>query len=535
MTTQMRTQLHHLLDEQAVTAGDRPALTYRDVTVDYATLAASVRALASGLAGLGLDPGDRVGVFLEKRIETVETIFAVSAARGVFVPVNPILKPGQVAHVLADCDVRVLVTGPERWEQLRAELAHLPALEQVVLVTDRAVDDGPGDDDQVTVSTYAAVVADGARHPVAHGDGIDLDLAAILYTSGSTGRPKGVVLSHRNLIVGAESVSSYLHNDADDVILAALPLSFDAGLSQLTTACSVGAHVVLVNYLLPADVVRLCAKHGVTGLTCVPPLWLQLAGATWPDESRHLRYFANTGGRMPRHTLERLRELFPDASPYLMYGLTEAFRSTYLDPAEVDRRPDSIGKAIPDAEILVVRPDGTLAGPGEEGELVHRGALVAQGYWGDAERTAERFRPVPSPVSRGSAGSSWRPVELAVWSGDTVTTDEEGFLYFVGRTDDMIKTSGYRVSPTEVEEAAYATGLVGDAVALGVDDSSLGQRIVLVVTAAGGGVLDAAALRAELLRGLPRFMVPSEIREMDVLPRSPNGKFDRVLLRKEVS
>ena len=225
---------------------------------------------------------------------------------------------------------------------------------------------------------------------------IDLDIAAILYTSGSTGRPKGVVLSHRNLIAGAESVASYLGNTADDVLLAALPLSFDAGFSQLTTAFAVGAHVILMNYLLPGDVPRLCARHGVTGLTCVPPLWIQIAEQKWPEEARaSLRYFANTGGRMPKPTLDKLREVFPSAKPFLMYGLTEAFRSTYLDPAEVDRRPDSIGKAIPDAEILVVRPDGSPCDPGEEGELVHRGPHVALGYWNDPARTAERFRPVP--------------------------------------------------------------------------------------------------------------------------------------------
>ena len=192
---------------------------------------------------------------------------------------------------------------------------------------------------------------------------------------------------------------------------------------------------------------------------------------------------------MPRSTLGKLRAIFPQAKPYLMYGLTEAFRSTYLDPAEVDRRPDSIGKAIPNAEILVVRPDGTPCDPGEEGELVHRGALVAMGYWNDPERTAERFRPAPG---RDGAITT---TELAVWSGDIVKADEEGFLYFVGRNDEMIKTSGYRVSPTEIEEVAYATGLVRDAVALGVEDPRLGQRIVLVVSPAHGRARHATAAR----------------------------------------
>jgi acyl-CoA synthetase (AMP-forming)/AMP-acid ligase II len=330
-------------------------------------------------------------------------------------------------------------------------------------------------------------------------------------------------------VVGAESVSSYLHNTADDVILSALPLSFDAGFSQVTTAFAVGAHVVLHNHLVATDIPRLVARHGVTGLTAVPPLWLQIIGTTWPEGAAStLRYFANTGGRMPRTTLDRLRALFPGALPYLMYGLTESFRSTYLDPAEVDRRPDSIGKAIPDAEILVVRPDGSLCDPGEPGELVHRGALVALGYWEDEAKTAERFKPVPG------GRPAWRAPELAVYSGDTVVADEEGFLYFVGRSDEMIKTSGYRVSPTEVEEAAYGTGLVADAVALGVPDERLGDAIALVVTPADGTELEPKALVTALRKELPLYMVPSRVVVRASMPRSPNGKYDRPLVREEL-
>jgi acyl-CoA synthetase (AMP-forming)/AMP-acid ligase II len=209
-----------------------------------------------------------------------------------------------------------------------------------------------------------------------------------------------------------------------------------------------------------------------------------------------------------------------------MYGLTEAFRSTYLDPDQVDRRPDSIGKAIPNAEILVVRPDGSPAAPGEEGELVHRGPLVAMGYWNDVERTAERFRPVPGREQ------PWRMPEMAVWSGDTVVTDDEGYLYFVGRRDEMIKTSGYRVSPTEIEEAAFATGQVRDAVALGVPDDRLGQRIVLVVSAADGAEIVPEDLIATMRKELPTYMVPESVVVRDEIPRSPNGKYDRAGLRE---
>jgi acyl-CoA ligase (AMP-forming) (exosortase A-associated) len=517
----MRTQLHHLLADMAVARGDAPALTFKERTVGYVQLWEDVTAFASGLNRVGLARGERVAIYLDKRIETVVAIFGTSAAGGVFVPVNPVLRPRQVTHILDDCAATVLVTTAERLELLRDELAHT-SVEHVVVLGGSAE---PAAAIDAAVHAWESFRGAPARGPAV----IDIDMAAILYTSGSTGKPKGVVLSHRNLLVGGASVSQYLENHEDDVILAALPLSFDAGFSQLTTAFTVGAHVVLVNYLLARDVVKLCAKHGVTGLTCVPPLWIQLTEEEWPpDATRRLRYFANTGGRMPKTTLRKLRAIFPQAKPYLMYGLTEAFRSTYLDPAEVDRRPDSIGKAIPNAEILVVRPDGTRCRPGDEGELVHRGALVAMGYWNDPERTAERFKPAP-----GQPGGI-PTTELAVWSGDVVKTDADGFLYFVGRRDEMIKTSGYRVSPTEIEEVVYGTGRVRDAVALGVDDARLGQRIVLIVSAADGR-LDRDELLDELKRQLPLYMVPSDVVVRRELPRSPNNKLDRNLLRQELA
>ena len=520
----MRTQLHHIVAEPAASRGDAPALTFMDETITYAGLWQDVAGFGSALERLGLGRGERVAVYLDKRIETVVVIFGASTAGGVFVPINPLLRSKQVAYILDDCSVRVLVTSVERLESLRDELEQCPSIEHVIVLGDPRK---PGPALPCDVVAWDALERSDAVPD--HGV-IDVDMAAILYTSGSTGMPKGVVLSHRNLLAGGESVSQYLENDADDVILAVLPLSFDAGFSQLSTAFTVGAHVVLVNYLLPRDVVRLCARHGVTGLTCVPPLWIQLADEDWPPEATaSMRYFANTGGRMPRATLDRLRAVFPNAKPYLMYGLTEAFRSTYLDPAEIDRRPDSIGKAIPNAEVLVVRPDGSLCDAGEEGELVHRGALVAMGYWDDPARTAERFKPAPGH------DSAIPSEEIAVWSGDVAVRDEDGFLYFVGRRDEMIKTSGYRVSPTEIEEVVYGTGLVRDAVALGIDDPRLGQRIVLAVSPANGRELDADVLLSELKQHLPLYMVPNEIVVRNTLPRSPNDKFDRNRLRQELA
>ncbi len=501
-------------------------MTFKKDTLSYGQLWSLAEKAAAGLAATGIERGQRVAVYLDKRIETVTAILGASAAGVVFVPINPLLRPAQVGHILRDCDVRVLVTTADRMTLLTDELAASPALQDVVLVGAPAA--VPQAAESLRVQSWEELLA--VPHEVAvRPAAVDMDIAAILYTSGSTGKPKGVVLSHRNLIVGTESVSTYLGNSSDDVILAVLPLSFDAGFSQLTTAFAVGAHVILTNYLLPGDIPRLCARHQVTGLTCVPPLWIQIAEQSWPESATSsLRYFANTGGRMPKPLLDRLREVFPTAQPYLMYGLTEAFRSTYLDPAQIDHRPTSIGKAIPGAEILVVRPDGSACDPGEEGELVHRGPHVALGYWNDPARTAERFRPVPG------RDEPWRTPELAVFSGDTVVADDEGYLYFVGRSDEMIKTSGYRVSPTEIEEAAYATGLVRDAVALGIDDASLGQRVLLVVAPTANDFTEDALLDA-LRSAVPLYMVPSEVVVRAEIPRSPNGKFDRATLREELA
>ncbi|MEZ0109826.1 acyl-CoA ligase (AMP-forming) (exosortase A-associated) [Catenulispora sp. EB89] len=518
---------------------DRPALTFGARTLTYAQARDLVARVANGLHARGVRRGDRVVVYVEKRIETAVALLAIAAAGAVLVPANPLLRTPQLAHVVEDCAARMVITTGRRWETVSAALAPDTSVRAAVLIGA----DGP---EPVTapgleVSAWAELEA---SEPTPVPDGVavvDRDIAALMYTSGSTGSPKGVVLSHRNLLAGAASVAEYLGHRPDDVVLALLPFSFDAGFSQLTTGLLAGAHVVLANHLVAADVVRLCARHQITALTCVPPLWLQLIAQDWPGEATaRLRYFANTGGRMPEAVLARLREIFPKAAPYLMYGLTEAFRSSYLDPAEADRRPDSIGKAIPNAELLVVRPDGTLCDPGEHGELVHRGALVAQGYWRDPERTAARFRPVPASVAGaggadGAAGADRAvppvPPEIAVWSGDTVYRDEEGFLYFVGRADEMIKTSGYRVSPTEIEEAAYATGLVGEAVALGVPDERLGQRVVLAVVLTGPGASPAVLSKA-LAKELPAYMLPARVEVLDRLPRSVNGKFDRVGLRR---
>jgi acyl-CoA ligase (AMP-forming) (exosortase A-associated) len=514
--------LHELVSVAAERAPESLALSYGKAAMDYAQLQSGVSGFASGLRVLGLQRSERVGIWLEKRFETVIASFGAPCAGGVFVPMNPLLKPEQVAFIAQDCNVRVLVTSPDRLKLLLPVLAGCADLRHVILTESSAqalpLPQGIG------LHQWSSFIA-GPR--VAGHRVIDHDMAAILYTSGSTGRPKGVVLSHRNMVAGAKSVASYLENRHTDSLLAALPLSFDAGFSQLTTGFHTGARVVLLNYLLPRDVLNALARERITGLTAVPPLYIQLTQMEWPAEvGEHLRYFANTGGRMPRETLDVLRSRVPKAKPYLMYGLTEAFRSTYLPPQQVDLRPDSIGRAIPNAEILVLREDGSECAADEPGELVHRGALVGQGYWNDADKTAERYKLLP-----GRPGGLMLP-EYAVYSGDTVRRDAEGFLYFIGRRDEMIKTSGYRVSPTEVEEIVYATQRVGECVAFGVDHNALGQVIQVIATPpANADALDCDALLAACRQHMPAYMVPAGIEGVaGPLPRNPNGKIDRKLL-----
>jgi acyl-CoA ligase (AMP-forming) (exosortase A-associated) len=512
--------IHDSIFDSAARAPDAEALAYGAARCTYRELADQVAAAAALFLAQGLQPGERVAVYMEKRIENVVAMFGAAAAGCVFVPVNPLLKAEQVAYILADCNVRLLVTTPERHAQLAASLAGCPDL-RALLLTDGAQPAPSPSGLALLRWSQRETGASSAAHRR-----IDTDMAAILYTSGSTGAPKGVVLSHRNMVAGAASVAGYLGVRADDRLLAVLPLSFDYGLSQLTTAFLRGASVVLMNYLFPKDIVAAVRAERITGLAAVPPLWIALARLEWPAECT-LRFITNSGGAMPVVTVEALRAALPRAEVYLMYGLTEAFRSTYLPPAELARRPDSIGRAIPNAEVLVVRPDGSLCEADEPGELVHRGALVALGYWNDAARTAQRFRPAP-----GQDPALPLP-ELAVWSGDTVRRDADGYLYFIGRSDEMIKVSGYRISPTEVESVLHASGLVSEVAVFGVADETLGQAIVAVAVALpGDGAPDRAALLAECRRRLPAYMIPAHIVVRDeALPRNPNGKIDRNLLR----
>jgi len=477
-------------------AADAVALEDRAGTLRYAELEAVVGGLAHWLVRLGLPPGERMATWLPKTRNACLLPLAVPRAGLVHVPINPALRRAQVAHILADSGARILVT----------QAARIAALE-------------PGD-----VPSGCRLVTE---EELVFGDALPVSraepdaLAAILYTSGSTGRPKGVMLSHANLWLGAISVAHYLHIESEDRVLAVLPLSFDYGQNQLLSTWAAGARAIPLDYLTARDVVKAVERFGATTLAGVPPLWVQLLEAEWRGETAaRLRRLTNSGGALTRGMVRRLRARFPAADLYPMYGLTEAFRSTYLEPGLVDAHPDSIGRAIPFAEVLVVGPDGARAA---QGELVHAGPLVAQGYWRDAERTAERFRPAPAFAANQG---------MAVWSGDTVREDADGLLRFVGRDDEMIKSAGNRISPTEIEEAVLAGGETGEAAAFGVPDARLGQAIVVVARGDGGREQD---LRERLRRELPSFMQPARYDWRDALPRNANGKLDRSALKQEVT
>ncbi|RMF70936.1 MAG: acyl-CoA ligase (AMP-forming), exosortase A system-associated [Alphaproteobacteria bacterium] len=503
--------LHELLAVAAARTPDAEALIAGGRRCRYEQLAWDTELWTARLAAAGVRPGDRVVVWLDKRVETVAALFATSALGGIAVPANPVLKAPQIAHLMADCAPRVLVTSRARMAALGEEGFVVPAGMAVLLVDELpAVEEKSG--------------------PLPW-QGVETAPAMIFYTSGSTGRAKGVVVSHRNLVAGADAVASYLENRADDRLLGVLPLSFDYGFSQLTTAFLVGACVVLMDFLLPRDVLRQLAAERITGLAGVPSLWAQLARLEWPDAARRLRYITNSGGRMPRGVLEKLRTVLPETRIHLMYGLTEAFRSTTLPPDEVTHRPHSIGRAIPNTEIVVVDEKGRPVPPGTPGELVHRGPTVALGYWNDPERTAERFRTWPLATTFPETA------ERCVFSGDLVVADEEGYLTFLGRRDAMIKSGGYRISPEEVEEAAYGVAGVALAAAFGIPDELLGEVVVLLVEA-GEGLADSERsglcdrVRQAAHHHLPAYMQPRVIALAPFpLPRSPNGKVDRLAAR----
>ena len=469
--------------------------------VTYGELRIRVNALATALIARGVRKGDRVGIFLRRSVDSIAALFATWSAGGVAVILHDQLRTRQVHHILEHSEAVLVVTN--RDQMIAVNEFGCPVLNIDELGT---IDD----------AGHEAVGVIGA------------DLAALIYTSGSTGLPKGVMLSHGNLLSGAQIVARYLELTEREVILSILPFSFDYGLNQLMTAVLVGGTLVIQRSLFPNDICRTICNEGVTGLAGVPTLWLQLTGRLSPFlriACPTLRYITNSGGRMPEHVVRAIRAAHPHVRVFLMYGLTEAFRSTFLPPEEVDRRPSSMGKAIPNVEILVVA-EGRRCGPGEVGELVHRGANISMGYWRDPDSTARVFRPNPLDECRNG-----RP-ELVVFSGDLVTTDQEGYLYYVGRKDIQIKSRGVRVSPEEIERSIFASNLVSQVVGFGSPREDGDNDIVVAIVPHEPARFEPEALQAFCRTEMPEYMWPRHVWTMSAFPLTSTGKPDRGAIRQ---
>jgi acyl-CoA ligase (AMP-forming) (exosortase A-associated) len=519
----MDSLIHHMLLTSARRSPDKEAIVHGDQRLTYREVARRASGLAEGLRRAGLTRGDRIGIYLEPSVAQVVSIFGISAAGGVYVPINATLFSEQAAHIARDSGMRGLITTPSKLSTLAPLLQQIPALEWVIVT-------GEGDTPQIALPLHGLEeLYELSGPPEARDQAISKDLAAILYTSGSTGKPKGVMLSHANVIAGSTIVSTYLGITSSERILAVLPFSFDAGMNQLMTAFQQGGTLVLINFVFAREVVQALLKERITGLAGVPTLWSLLAQPNSTLQKQplpDLRYITNTGGAMPQALLGILRQALPTTKIFLMYGLTEAFRSTYLPPEELDRRPTSMGQAIPDTEILVLNEHGQLCKPGEVGELVHRGPTVSLGYWNRPEDTARALRSNPLlPPEMGDC-------EKVCYSGDLVKMDEGGFLYFIGRRDAMIKSSGFRISPTEVEEVLFQTGKLRSAAVIGLPDEVLGQVIKVFVVPKDGEALDTASLLATCGEKMPRYMVPKFIEVLSELPKTSSGKVDYPALRR---
>jgi acyl-CoA ligase (AMP-forming) (exosortase A-associated) len=515
--------IHHMLRASALRSPEKEALVHGDQRLSYREVARRCSGLAKGLRRAGLLRGDRIGIYLDPSVAQVISIFGTSEAGGVFVPINATLFPEQVGHIAKDCGMKGLITTPAKLSALAPLLPQLPALEFVIVT-------GDGDTPQITLSSHRLEdLYELLGAPEWREQSISKDLGAILYTSGSTGKPKGVMLSHANVMAGSTIVSTYLGITSTERILAVLPFSFDAGMNQLMTVFEQGGTIVLINFVFAREVVQMLLKERITGLAGVPTLWSLLAQPNSTLQKQplsDLRYITNTGGAMPQAVLKVLRQALPTTKVFLMYGLTEAFRSTYLPPEELDRRPTSMGKAIPDTEILVLNENGKPCAPGEPGELVHRGPTVSLGYWNRPEDTARALRPNPLlPTEMGDC-------EKVCYSGDLVKMDEDGFLYFIGRRDTMIKSSGFRISPTEVEEVLFQTGKLRGAAAIGIPDDVLGQVVKVFVVAKDGSPLNSQELLSTCAEKMPRYMVPKFIEVLDELPKTSSGKVDYPALRR---
>jgi len=509
-------RVEQFLRDSARRCGDKVALVAGGARLTYRELDRASDCLAGALAQGGIARGDRVIVFMDNCREAAIAIFAALKAGAVFSPINPSTKADKLAFVINNCRARALITQEKLRAVASAALAETPSVAFTVVAGAREPML------RNAVSFEAALVA-GAAPPA--NPGIDVDLAMLIYTSGSTGFPKGVMMTHQNVVAAATSITTYLENTADDVILNVLPISFDYGLYQVLMAAKVGATLVLEqSFAFPQAIFAKMAAERVTGLPLVPTmaaLILQMRDLA-PGAFPHLRYLTNTAAALPPAHIARLQALFPTARLYSMYGVTECKRCTYLPPAELSRRPGSVGIAIPGTEAYVVDEHGARVAPGVVGELVIRGAHVMKGYWENPEATARALRPGPHP---------W---EKVLHTGDLFRADQDGFLYFVARKDDIIKTRGEKVSPKEVENALYALPGVREAAVVGVPDPVLGLALKAVIALDPQAKLTAQDVIRHCARHLEDFMVPKLVEFRDALPKTDSGKISRRLVAAEL-
>jgi amino acid adenylation domain-containing protein len=496
---------------------NKGALVCGSERLTYAELDCRANRLAHALRGAGVRHGDRVVVFFDNSAEAAVAIFAALKADAVFSPVNPTTKSDKLAYVLNNCRASAVISQDRLRDVVESAVVQSPSVKSVFFAgTDRNAFR------PAQHSFEAALESELATRP--EGAGIDIDLAMLIYTSGSTGFPKGVMMTHANIVTAATSITTYLRNTAEDIILSALPLSFDYGLYQLLMSTLLGATLILEkSFTFPFAVLEKMKAERVTGFPLVPTMaaiLLQMKELQ-PDFLPDLRYITNTAAALPPAHIQRLQQLFPGAAVFSMYGLTECKRCTYLEPDQLRVRPGSVGKAIPNTEAWVVNDRGELAHPGEVGELVIRGSHVMQGYWEDPESTSRRLKPGKYP---------W---EKVLYTGDLFRCDEEGYLYFVGRSDDIIKSRGEKVSPKEIENVLYALPGVREAAVIGVPDPILGMAIKAVVVPVEENCLSDRDVLTHCQQSLESFMVPKFVEFRAELPKTSTGKIRRSEVQAE--
>src|SRR5579862_781948 len=514
-------QVEEFLEHSVDVYPEKAALVCGSRRLTYSEIETAANQLARALIARGLERWDRVVIYANNTVETVFAIFAVLKARGVFVLVNPTTKPDKLSYILNNCRATVLITTGSLIRTAAAAAGPVPYLKAVIVSNPIAHLDIPEIPEKEVVSLGFAM--EGQSGERVRAKNIDIDLAALIYTSGSTGQPKGVMLTHLNIVSAATSITTYLDNTPDDIILNVMPLSFDYGLYQLLMAFKIGGTLVLEqSFTYRRTILNTLAREHVTGFPIVPTiasilLQMDLASYNFPN----LRYITNTAAALPVTHIRRLREAFPNVKIFSMYGLTECKRVSYLPPDQLEVRPESVGRGMPNEEVYLGDEAGNRVGPHVVGELVVRGANVMKGYWELPGETAKVLRP------------GIFPDEKVLHTGDLFRADEEGYLYFVGRKDDMIKTRGEKVSPREVENILYSHPKVGEAAVIGVPDEVLGSAICAFISPKPGEAVSEMEIRGFCAEHLEVFMVPQIVQLRPTLPKSANGKIAKRELRLE--